>query len=182
LKQNKFYTHSFENYIQVKSKYLTNFKISNSINYKNPEYQFIKNKINKNYKNKKMGINKKILINYLFTFLYFLINKIKVNNFKLNVNILPKKNNRFIMLSAPVRHKLPKHTLGFSRYYFSLTFLITLPSKYFKITQKTNFTNLHKNLFEFIKLYESNIYFNEKTLINLPVKLNESFKLKNFIH
>lgn len=182
MKSSKFYKYVNTGVILIKSKYLTNFQINNNINYLNPNYKFIKNKINKNYINKKNKINKKILINYLFAFLYFLNHKIINLNFTLNINILPKKNNRFIMLSAPVKHKLPKHTLGFSRYFFTITFLIKIPNNYLKINLNTNFNLLHLNLFKFVNLYESNLYFNEKIQINLPVKYNSSFLLKFFFY
>lgn len=182
MKLNKFYNPHKSNYLIVKTKYLTNFQLNNSLNYFKPDYQFIKNKIQKNYKNKKAKLNKKILINYIFTFLYFLNHKINIPNLELNINILPKKNNRFTILSAPIRHKLPKHTLGYSRYYFSLSFLIKTPLPYFNITRKTNFTTIIKPLLNFTKLYESNLYFAEKTLINIPVKCSHLFIFRNFIN
>ena len=152
------------NNINISINYITNFKPNTQIS---ENFTF-------SYKNKK---NIVICKNFL-AFMY-LINHLQKKKNNIKIFLKPTNSSLETLLRAPYRHKISRHQITFSRYFFLISFKIP-----FNFTIHINNTN---QLFFFINelkryfiFFESNICYTHSCKIKLNFFYNNFFKIMNY--
>ncbi len=143
--------------------YITNFKIQSAL----------KNNFVFSFKN-----DKNIIVCKNFLIFLYLLNHQFGNNKNIKFFFKPKKFKLETLLRAPYRHKISRHQLTFSRYFFDVKF-------FFNINTSVNINNnqlifLIKELKNYFIFFETNICFVHKYKISFFFKNSHFFKLMNY--
>ena len=130
-----------------------------------------------NIRSNKKKMKKKIFCKNFILFLMFLNYSKKMNS---SVFVKPLKKERFILLKAPHRFKLSKHTFVFSRYniIFSLNFN---EKKIFFFKNYTILLFFLKSLKKIFYKIDSSICTQNCTFFSIKCSLKNEFKIKNFL-
>lgn len=144
------------NQININITYVSNFKPTVNIN---------KN-FNFNYKNR-------IACKNFILFMLFL------KKFFKNKNVLffvkPLKNSNLTLLRSPYRHKLTRHQLTFSRFYFLLKLIFPLKQN-IVVNTNSQLVDMINELNKFLKSFETNICNQHKIKFILQYKYKNFFK------
>jgi hypothetical protein len=150
--------------LKISISYLTNFKPSNFLTFKN--YKLFKNKN-----------SSRIISRNFFLFLLLLKYSNKTNFFNTTIFVKPFYKKLFTILRAPYRHKLSRHQFVLSRYSIVFTINFNLEKIMFKnITEILFFL---KNIKKYYIWFESNIVQQHQTKIFLNIFF-KNFFLLNF--
>lgn len=152
------------NNLNISINYITNFKPSSQIS---ENFTF-------SYKNKKNTI---ICKNFL-AFMY-LINYLQKKKNNIKIFLKPTSSNLETLLRAPYRHKISRHQITFSRYFFLITFKIPLnfTVNVVNFNQLIFFINELKWYFIF---FESNICYTHNCKIKFNFFYDDFFKIMNY--
>lgn len=150
--------------LNISINYITNFKPSNQIS---ENFTF-------SYKNKK-----NIILCKNFLIFMYLINHLQKKKNNIKIFLKPTSFSLETLLRAPYRHKISRHQITFSRYYFVIS--IKVP-----FNRNINIANLNQ-LFFFIKelknyfiFFETNICYTHSCKIRFNFFCQKFFKIMNY--
>jgi hypothetical protein len=152
------------NNLNISINYITNFKPSNHIS---ENFTF-------SYKNKK-----NIIICKNFLAFMYLINHLQKKNNNIKVFLKPTSSSLETLLRAPYRHKISRHQITFSRYYFVISFKVPLKFNVF-INNFDQLFFLIKELKNYFVFFETNICYTHSCKIRFNFYYNEFFKIMNY--
>lgn len=152
--------------LKISISYLTNFKPSNFLTFKN--YKLFKNKN-----------NSKIISRNFFLFLLLLKYSNKTNFFNTTIFVKPFYKKILTILRAPYRHKLSRHQFILSRYSIIYTINFNLDKVVFKNILEVLF--FIKNIKKYYIWFESNIVQQHQTKIFLNIFFKNFFSI-NFLY
>lgn len=146
--------------LKISISYLTNFKPSNFLTFKN--YKLFKNKN-----------NSKIISRNFFLFILLLKYSNKTNFFNTTIFVKPFYKKILTILRAPYRHKLSRHQFILSRYSVVYTISFNLEKIFFKNVSEVLF--FIKNIKKYYIWFESNIVQQHQTKIILNTFFTNNF-------
>lgn len=150
--------------INVCITYLTNFKPSKNIQ---ANFSF-------SYKNKQNTILCKNFIVFFYLVKFVLAKKSSIKIF-----LKPKKNKIETLLRPPYRHKISRHQITLSRYYFLIKFSLPLVSQ-LELSNPDQVTFLISELKKYFSFFESNICYTHNIKLQFSIKLKNFFFLMNY--